>query len=217
VLTLTEIQALYNESNPLPVELTSFTPTSNRDNVIINWKTATEVNNYGFEVERRKAVKPLSSGVDEINLWTKIGFVQGNGTSNSPHNYSFTDEKLDAGTYAYQLKQIDNNGAFKYSQEAEVTVVVPKVFALNQNYPNPFNPTTTISYELSKDSRACLKIYDILGRDVMMLVDEQQTAGYYQKTFNAHGLASGVYIYRLIAMDDQNNCHVFQKKMLILK
>jgi hypothetical protein len=104
-----------------------------------------------------------------------------------------------------------------WTKNIAIKVAAPQTFTLYQNFPNPFNPTTVISYELSKDSRVHLKIYDMLGREVMMLADEQQPAGYYQKTFNASRLASGVYFYRLIATDDQNQQHVFQKKMVMLK
>ena len=104
-----------------------------------------------------------------------------------------------------------------WTKNIAIKVAAPQTYTLFQNYPNPYNPTTIISYELSKDSRVSLKIYDILGREVMMLADEQQPAGYYQKTLNAQRLASGVYFYRLIATDDQNNHHIFQKKMLMLK
>ncbi len=104
-----------------------------------------------------------------------------------------------------------------WTKNIAIKVAAPQTYTFFQNYPNPYNPTTIISYELSKDSRVSLKIYDILGREVMMLADEQQPAGYYQKTLNAQRLASGVYLYRLIATDDQNNHHVFQKKMLMIK
>jgi hypothetical protein len=111
---------------------------------------------------------------------------------------------------------ITTNGQ-TWTKNIAIKVAAPKTYTLYQNYPNPFNPSTIISYELAKDSRLSLKIYDILGREVMMLADESQPAGYYQKTLNAQRLASGVYIYRLIATDDQNNHHVFQKKMVMLK
>jgi hypothetical protein len=104
-----------------------------------------------------------------------------------------------------------------WTKNIAIKVAAPKTYTLYQNYPNPFNPTTIVSYELSNDSRVSLKVYDILSREVMMLADEQQVAGFYQKTFNASRLASGVYIYRLIATDDQNQQHVFQKKMVMLK
>jgi hypothetical protein len=104
-----------------------------------------------------------------------------------------------------------------WTKDIAIKVAAPAAFTLYQNYPNPFNPTTIISYELSKDSRVRMRIYDILGRAVMVLADEQQAAGYYQKTFNAQRLASGVYICELLATDSQNTKHVFHKKMLLLR
>jgi hypothetical protein len=174
----------------LPVELTSFTASADSDKILLNWQTATEVNNYGFDVERRIIGK---------TEWLKIAFIQGNGTSNIPHNYSYTDHSLTSGSYVYRLKQIDNNGKIKYSQETEVTFKVPRVFALSQNYPNPFNPTTVINYQLPVNSFVTLKIYDVLGREVATLINEKQNAGYYRATFNASSLSSGIYFYRLHA------------------
>jgi hypothetical protein len=124
--------------------------------------------------------------------------VQGNGNSNAPCKYSFTDEKLSSGKYAYRLKQIDNSGTFKYSQEVEVLVVVPKVFALNQNYPNPFNPNTTIEFTLAENGFTSLKVFDILGRGVATLVNESLKAGIeHQVLFDAAQLSSGIYFYKL--------------------
>ncbi len=140
------------------------------NSVILKWSTATEVNNYGFDVERRA----VSS-----NQCTVIGFVPGSGTSNSTHNYSFADQKFAAGTYVYRLKQIDNDGAFKYSQEAEVIIEAPKVFALNQNYPDPFNPSTSISFSVPAVSFVSLKIFDALGREVSVVLSEELPAGKY--------------------------------------
>jgi len=162
------------------------------------------VNNYGFEIEKRTVSSQLSrqeaSGQASVNSWVKIGFVKGNGTSNSPKEYSYTDASVASGTYAYRLKQIDNKGTFKYSQEAEVTVEVPKVFALSQNYPNPFNPSTTITFTLAEDSRVSLKVYDIIGREVAMLVNGDMKAGeLHSVLFDASKLSSGLYFYRLDA------------------
>ena len=131
VLDAAEIGSLYHEGGwtlPLPVELTSFTAAANSNTADLKWNTATEVNNYGFEVQRT-----VNSG-----SWAKVSFVAGNGTSNVPHNYSYTDKVGTAGTYSYRLKQIDHNGAFTYSQEVQVTIAVPKVLALSQNFPDPF-------------------------------------------------------------------------------
>jgi hypothetical protein len=105
----------------------------------------------------------------------------------------------------------------KWLKEITIKITPPASYELFQNYPNPFNPTTVISYQLSAISNVSLKIYDILGREVINLVNERQDAGYYQTNFDAHHFASGMYIYRLLATDDQNNHHVFQKKMVMLK
>jgi hypothetical protein len=125
--------------------------------------------------------------------------VQGNGTSNAPHEYSFTDQYHSSGRFVYRLKQLDNDGTFKYSQESEVAIEVPKVFALNQNYPNPFNPATTISFSLSSKSFVSLKVFDPLGREVSILLAEELPAGTYTRQWNGNNLPSGVYFYRLHA------------------
>jgi len=131
----------------LPVELTSFIVSAKQNSVELLWKTATEVNNYGFDIERRTTpLSPPSQGGDERGGWTKTGFVEGHGTTNAPKEYSYTEKNIPAGKYSYRLKQIDRDGKFKYSQEVEVNFgSAPKEFSLLQNYPNPFNPTTVIS------------------------------------------------------------------------
>jgi hypothetical protein len=196
----------------LPVELTSFTGSILDNKVTLNWKTTTEVNNYGFNIERRivEAVNPKSQNTTAN--WEKVGFVKGNGASSSVHNYSYTDANVSSGTYVYRLKQIDNDGIFKYSSEAEVTITIPNVFALNQNYPNPFNPSTVIGYSLPVTGSVCLKVYDIVGREVATLVNETKEAGSYQVTFNASKLASGVYFYKL-----QSSSYTSVKKLLMIK
>ena len=135
----------------LPVELTSFTSTLDKNSVTLNWSTATEVNNFGFNIERRS----VNSQEATANNWQKIGFVAGSGTSNSTHKYSYSDASVVSGTYAYRLKQIDNDGTFKYSQSVQLEVqLAPAAIGLNQNYPNPFNPTTMISFAVAR-YRAC--------------------------------------------------------------
>jgi len=105
----------------------------------------------------------------------------------------------------------------KWTKDIKVKIAPPRTYELFQNYPNPFNPTTVISYQLQAISNVNLKIYDIIGREVANLINEQQEPGYYQKTFDASRYASGMYIYRLIAKDEQNKQHTFVKKMLMLK
>jgi hypothetical protein len=194
----------------LPVQLTTFTAFISGGAARLEWQTATEVNNYGFEVERR-SVKREQLIVDS---WKKIGFVQGNGTTSAPQSYSYTDAGVSSGNYAYRLKQIDNDGAYKYSQETEVTIAVPTEFTLGQNYPNPFNPTTTIQYEIPVGTygHTSLRVYDLLGREVEVLVNETKEAGSYSVQFNASNFASGVYFYRL-----QSGLFSAVKKLVLMK
>ncbi|MBW1898138.1 MAG: T9SS type A sorting domain-containing protein [Deltaproteobacteria bacterium] len=188
--------------SPVPVELNSFTAIVKNNQVKLEWVTETEVNNYGFEVER-------SVAEDE---WEMLKFIEGHGNSNSPKTYSYTDKSLNGGTkFKYRLKQIDTDGKYEYSEEIEVNIV-PTIFALYQNYPNPFNPVTTIRYQLPKETKVVLKIYDILGAEVMVLVKENREAGVYEVNLNAQSLASGTYIYRIIAGE-----FVETKKMILLK
>ncbi len=199
-----------NNEDALPVELVSFTADVRQNSVILNWQTATEMNNYGFEIERSK----------EKSHWGKIGFVEGNGTSNSPNEYSFTDVVSQSGKYFYRLKQIDIDGAYKYSNVVEVIVGSPEKFELRQNYPNPFNPVTTIEYSIpivkaknfSPQQKVELKIYDVLGREIATLVNKKQLPGNYSVKFDASNLPSGVYIYSL-----RSGSFVATRKMILLK
>jgi endonuclease I len=196
-------------STPNPVELTSFSATAVSSRTLLVWKTATEVNNYGFDVERRL----VNSRSSIVNSWCKVGFVAGNGTSNIEHQYSYTDANAAAGTYAYRLKQIDNDGTYKYSSEAEVSIAVPKVFLLNQNYPNPFNPSTTIQFTVPSDGKAVVKILNVLGQEVATVFNGDVHAGVVNSVrFNASKLSSGVYFSRL-----ESNGDVQIKKLVLLK
>ncbi len=187
---------------PLPVELISFSATIYGEEVILNWSTAIEVNNYGFEVER--------ANVDE--QFEKVGFVKGGGNSNSPNNYSFTDRPNNGTQFNYRLKQIDNDGKYQYSNIVEVTIGIPTQYNLKQNYPNPFNPATKIVYILPKDGLVTLKIYDILGNEIAKLVNENQKAGSYEIIFDGNKLTSGVYICKINAGNYTSSI-----KMLLMK
>ncbi|MBW7888718.1 MAG: T9SS type A sorting domain-containing protein, partial [Bacteroidetes bacterium] len=180
-------------------------------NVELQWMTATEVNNYGFEVEK----KLQDSKIPKFQDWVKVGFVEGAGNSNSPKNYLFTDNNITDGKITYRLKQIDRDGNFTYSHEVEIEAGnIPQRFSLEQNYPNPFNPTTQIRFTIPVSSFTTLKVYDIVGREVAMLVNEVKEAGSYsvQLSMNEYQLSSGVYFYTLRAGN-----FVATKKMLLMK
>jgi len=190
----------------LPVELKTFTATSTSSaTVVMNWQTTTEVNNYGFEILR-------SAQNDKNESWEKIGFVEGHGNSNSPKDYSFTDNTPHSGVVKYKLKQIDFDGTFSYSEEVTVNNELAKSFKLFEPYPNPFNPSTTIKYSIPSVSNISLKIYDILGNEVANLVKEKKDAGEYEFNFNASNLASGIYFYKLQAGSFSQT-----KKLMLLK
>ena len=151
---------------------------------------------------------------DKDGGWENIGFVHGNGTSSSPNNYNYSDNSAKNGfKYKYRLKQIDNNGDYKYSSEIEVLAnLAPANYALSQNYPNPFNPSTMINYQVAEPGKVLLTVYDMLGKKVSTLVDENKAAGRYSVKFNASNLSSGTYIYEL-----KINNFVSRNKMLLLK
>ncbi len=185
-----EMRAIIFEStSPLPVELTSFSANIEGNKILLNWETATEVNNYGFEIEKQKS---------EINnknsMWEKVGFVEGNGNSNSPKFYSYKDNSITiSGKYFYRLKQIDIDGKFEYSDEIEVNISAPEEFNLSQNYPNPFNPVTTIKYQIPAQDQndntsvltsVRLNVFDVLGNEIATLVNEKQNPGNYEVSFD---------------------------------
>ena len=186
----------------VPVELTSFAAIIADDNVQLNWITATEINNQGFEVERR-------TGDGEFE---KVGFVPGHGTTTDIQAYSYVDSKVASGNYTYRLKQIDFNGTFEYSDAVEVEVTAPIEFTLEQNYPNPFNPSTVIKYSIPENGFVTLVVYNLLGEKVASLVNGVQEAGRYEISFDASNLASGIYVYSL-----KSGSFSSVKKMLLMK
>jgi endonuclease I len=187
----------------VPVELVNFTATASPNGIQLEWTTASESNNQGFYIERRRA----------IDDWKTLGFVQGNGTTTKLQSYSFADKSA-SGKVLYRLKQVDFDGQFEYSPVVEADAPVAQTFALEQNYPNPFNPATSIGYQLPASSKVKLQIFDVLGRTVATLVDARQDAGSYNYNFNAsaYRLSSGVYFYRL-----QADAMVQTKKMILAK
>jgi len=197
-----------NDTPVLPVELSSFTASANRNSVDLSWSTVSEQNNKGFEIERKKNI--------EGSEWQRVSFIEGKGTTNTQQNYTYADRNLQTGSYNYRLKQIDFNGNYQYYQlNGIIEVGIPKTFDMSQNYPNPFNPSTKINYQIPKDAFVKINVYDIVGRLITTLVNTQQTAGYYTVEFNStlsSGAASGIYFYRIEAAD-----FVSTKRMVLVK
>ena len=195
-------------SDIVPVELTSFTGTVLDNGVLLNWTTATELNNQGFEIERSTS----NQG------WSKIGYVPGFGTTSEPRSYSFLNQNVQNGNYSYRLKQLDFDGSSNYSDEIEVVMdLVPDKFNLSQNFPNPFNPVTSIQFQVPQASEVSIIIYDMLGQQVKALFADQVQAGQYTVEWdgtNNAGLkmSSGSYIYRMTAGE-----FVETKEMILLK
>ncbi len=194
------------DESTLPVELTTFSASVIGAKVKLSWNTATEINNFGFEVER-KILKQVQN-----DNWEKIGFVNGNGNSNSPKEYSFVDNKLSTGKYSYRLKQIDNDGQFEYSKTIEVDFGTPDKFELSQNYPNPFNPSTIIKFNLPEAGMVKLTLYNILGQQIKTLVNEFRESGIYSINFDASELNSGIYIYKI-----ESGSFTQSRKMTLIK
>jgi hypothetical protein len=187
----------------LPVELASFAANINGNDVVLNWSTATETNNSGFDIERSA----------NNSQWANIGFTQGNGTSSSQNNYFFEDNNLNSGRYKYRLKQIDYNGNYAYYDlQNEVVVGIPNEFSLKQNYPNPFNPMTKINFDIPNDGFVSLRLFDINGRELKTLMNEFKNSGYYSIDFDASALPSGAYFYKF-----ESGNFVSTKKLVVLK
>ncbi len=187
---------------------------------MLRWKTGTETNNKGFEIQRSENRDQSAVGGSE---WKIIGYVEGNGTTTESHLYNFIDNKVETGLYSYRLKQIDFDGSFEYSAIVDVEVNnIPLEFSLSQNYPNPFNPVTTIEYSIpdvisnrqqpERNLFVTLKVYDILGNEVSTLVNDEKPAGKYEVKFNGNILPSGIYFYRLTS-----GSYSAVKKLVLLK
>ncbi len=184
---LGEARALLLRINePVPVELISFTAAANNSVINLNWITATELNNSGFEIQRKT----------ENSDWKSIGFIIGFGTTTTQNNYNYSDQDPIAGKNIYRLKQIDYDGTFEYSQEVEVEFILSE-YALEQNYPNPFNPTTTINFSIPKEDFVNVTIFNSLGEKVATIIDGVMSAGSHTLTFEANGFASGLYILKM--------------------
>ena len=180
-------------STVVPVELVSFSANYFNGKVELQWITSSETNNYGFEIERR----------DYNSSYQTIGFVSGNGSSTNRITYNFTDDNLGSSRYLYRLKQIDLDGSFEYSNEVEVLVAELNDFKLFQNYPNPFNPVTNLRFFVPEEGNVKISLYDILGKEIKTLLDDEITAGSYDLKIDGSGLSSGTYFVKMQTKNGQ--------------
>lgn len=191
----------------LPVEIAYFNSSVKENNVILSWGTIWELNNSGFRVERIRS--------DE-NGWKEVGFVRGNGSTNEEKHYTFIDSKLPRGNYHYRLKQVDYNGNYEYhSLQGDVIVGAPKIFEVSQNYPNPSNPKCKIDFQIPIDGNISLRVYDIAGKEIAVLVDGFKTADFYTVEFDGSDLGSGIYFYRIIANGSEGYFSKTMKMVLV--
>jgi len=190
------------EANGIPVELISFGYNKIDSGIELLWQTATEINNRGFDIERKVG----DSG------FRQIGFVEGNGTTTEIHSYKFFDGSVFNQNVAYRLKQIDYNGDFEYSTVIEINFDLPLEYSLKQNYPNPFNPSTLIEFSIPEKTKIALKVFNTLGQVVVSLLESTLESGTYVTKFNGVKLPSGVYIYSILS-----DKYTFSRKMLLIK
>jgi len=200
-------QAYLQAISEIPVELSSFTAQVSNNSVILNWSTASEINNSGFSIERKSNSNPK---------WIEIAFIPGYGTTTESKSYSFKDENLKSDIYSYRLKQIDFDGTFEYSSVLNAEIVSPLEFHLAQNYPNPFNPLTRIEFTVAEKSNVKIDVYSSIGELVATLINQNVEAGYHSIEFNASDLPSGTYIYKISAVSE-NSSFSSARKMILVK
>ena len=190
----------------IPVELVSFVAIVNGSKVNLTWQTATELNNTGFDIQRKS----------ENTDWQKIGFVNGSGTTTERRSYNFIDDNSSHGKLYYRLRQIDFDGSSSYSKIIQVNVNSPNGYVLNQNFPNPFNPSTKINFISGKPSHIKLEIFDLLGQSVAVLADNFYQHGNHEIIWNASGLSSGIYFVRMLSFNQSGSLDFSKTIQLIL-
>ncbi len=194
--------------NSTPVELISFSASVDYKNVTLTWKTATELNNSGFEIQRIKG-----NDITQSQNWNAVGFIEGQGTTTEMQNYSYVDKNLERGKYSYRLVQIDFDGTRNESDIVKVEInSQPTDFVLLQNYPNPFNPSTTIKYSIPVNGNVKLTVYNSIGEEIKTLVNEYKTSGTHEVELNAEKLTSGIYFYKIETGEFSS-----VKKMILIK
>lgn len=192
---------------PVPVELVSFSAASMNSSIHLEWKTATEINNAGFEIER---------SIDQ-KFYEKISFIEGYGNSSEPKEYFYTDRPEGAGTFYYRLKQLDYNGTYEYSNTVEISIELPNDYSITQNHPNPFNPNTIIEFAAPTEAKVSIRIFNTIGQQVTELVNGNFSGGIHRVSFDAGSLSSGIYYYTINARGIDGSNFVSSKKMILMK
>ena len=205
--TISSYSNVATVTTPLPVELTSFMASSVNSKMVIEWQTATEINNAGFSIERSP----------DNQKFSEVAFIKGKGTSTEKSLYRYVDNSALSGKYYYRLKQVDFDGTYSYSKTIEADLGLPKNYALDQNYPNPFNPSTTIRFAIPTNAKVSIKLYNTLGQEVKNLFKSEVNAGVHETLFNAANLSSGIYFYRIEAQGNDGSSFTATKRMLLLK
>jgi hypothetical protein len=194
----------------IPVELVSFTANQFSKKVQLNWTTATELNNRGFEVHRKLKNQD----------WEILSFISGYGSTTEPKAYSYEDDYEFLpynGTAIYRLKQIDFDGSFKYSDQMSVEVsFVPSETNISQNFPNPFNPSTTIKYSINQEGNVRISIYNPVGQEIEKLISEYKSSGTYEVVWNAEEYTSGIYFYLFEFSGATGSVNYKEMKKLVL-
>jgi Secretion system C-terminal sorting domain len=170
------------------------------NSVSLNWKVNDYSSASGFKIERSEQA--------DTNKWNEIAYID----SKNYMNYSFIDNNITSHKYQYRLKAVDVEGNYKYSNKIDVITEIPSRYFLGQNYPNPFNPSTQINFQIEKKGLVTLKVYNILGQEVMQLINKQMDEGNYSISFNGNNLTSGIYFYRL-----NSGNYSAVKKMIVIK
>ncbi|MBN2011989.1 T9SS type A sorting domain-containing protein [candidate division KSB1 bacterium] len=176
-------------STTVPVELSSFAAQMVNDNIVVEWRTETEKNAYGFDIER----------CTDYTQFQKVGFLKAAGTTIAPQHYEFVDQNITPGTYHYRLRQIDLDGTAEYSNTIQIECGKPISYHLYSNYPNPFNPSTYITFDLPEYGAVTLQIFNLHGQLVETLIKQELNSGTHRIEWNASQFPSGVYIARLIS------------------
>jgi hypothetical protein len=210
-------QSQTDVSLPVTLSLFALEEIPDQTAVKIEWQTESEIENAYWLLLRR---------MEEDSVFATLQKVEGQGNSSVNSEYNYQDSDVEAGlNYTYQLADVSISGQITYHEEKSIAVSIPKSFELFQNYPNPFNPNTNIKFALPAPAKVQLKIYNILGQQVIGLLDQLKKAGYHTVEWNGsdrfgNQISSGMYIYLMQAQGvSEGKDEQFQKarRMILVK